>query len=108
LGAVSGAAWVSDLTDAELAKMEMLLRDRSTFLDIDDSMRIARELLEEVHRQRQLLEQAGFLGAENERLHVHLAKAQESNRNLLDWHREAERLRVELEKLRHHGASLRP
>ncbi len=99
---------MSDLTDAELAEMEMLPRDRSTYLDVDDYMRIARELLEEVHRQRRLVEQAGFLGAENERLHANLAKAQESNRNLLDWHREAERLRVELERLRHHRASLRP
>lgn len=98
---------MSDLTDAELAKMEMLLRGRATDLDVDNYMRIARELLDEVHRQRRLVDEAGFLGAENERLHTDLAKAQESNRNFLDWHREAERLRVEVEKLRRDRTSLR-
>jgi hypothetical protein len=103
------------LTDAELGKMERLLRVAKADLDVDDCVRMARELLAEVHRQQGLVEQAtaslrhqlGPLGAENERLEADLAKAQESNRNLVDWQREAERLRVEVEKLRRDRKSLR-
>jgi hypothetical protein len=53
------------------------------------------------HRQRHLVEQTAFLGAENERLQADLAKADESNRNLLDWQREAEQLRLQVEILPH-------
>ena len=106
---------MSDLTDAELARMEGLLRNGKADLDVNSYIRMARELLAEVHRQRGLVEQAtasvrrqaGLLGAENDRLQSDLAKAQESNRNLLDWQREAERLRVEVEKLRRDRESLR-
>ncbi|SRR6266851_194198 len=99
---------MSDLTDAELARMEGRLRNGKADLDVNSYIRIARELLAEVHRQRGVVEQTteslrrevGALGAENQRLQADLAKAQESNRNLLDWQREAERLRVEVEKLR--------
>jgi hypothetical protein len=51
------------------------------------------------HRLRHLVKQAAFLGAENERLQADLAKAHESNRNLLDWQPEAEQLRVQVEKI---------
>jgi hypothetical protein len=109
------AAYVSDVTDADLARMERLLRDGKADLDVNSYIRMACELLAEVHRQRGLAEQTaaslrrqvGPLGAENERLHADLAKAQESNRNLLDWQREAERLRVAVEKLRRDRKSLR-
>jgi hypothetical protein len=39
---------VSDLTDAELAKMERLLRNGNADLDADSYIRMARELLAEV------------------------------------------------------------
>ncbi len=61
-----------------------------------------------VERTRESLRRkVGALGAEKERLQADLAKAQESNRNLLDWKREAERLRVEVEKLRRDRKTLR-
>jgi hypothetical protein len=77
------------LTDAELARMEGLFGDGKVGLDVNSYIRLARELLAEVHRQRGLVEQTaaslrrqvGPLGAENKRLQADLAKAQESNRN---------------------------
>lgn len=64
-------------------------------LEVNSYLRMARELLAEVHRQRRVVEktaaslrrEVGALGAENEGPQADLAKAQEHNRNLLDWQR---------------------